>query len=51
MLATTALIASLVYEWFGLALLRSAWLNLDLIWVAALVGTGTLLLLTASNGS
>jgi hypothetical protein len=51
MLATTALIASLVYEWFGLAMLRSAWLNLDLIWVAALVGTGTLLLLTASNGS
>ena len=50
MLATTALIASVVYEWLGLALLRRAWLNIDLIWVAALIGTGRLLLLTASIG-
>jgi hypothetical protein len=45
MLATTATIAVAVYEWFGLQLLRQAWLNLDLIWTVALVATGVLLLL------
>jgi hypothetical protein len=45
MLATTAVIAVAVYEWFGLELLRRAWLNLDLIWAVALFATGALLLL------
>jgi hypothetical protein len=45
MAATTAVIASLVYEWLGLDLLRQAWLNLDLLWTFALVATGGLLLL------
>ena len=45
MLATTAAIAALVYEWLGLAILRSAWLNIDLVWVAALIATGALLLI------
>jgi hypothetical protein len=39
------LIALLVYEKFGLALLRRAWLNLDLLWVIALMISGVLILL------
>jgi hypothetical protein len=45
MAATTAIIAVLVYEWVVLDLLRRAWLNLDLLWMGALVATGGLLLL------
>jgi hypothetical protein len=44
MLATTAVVAGLVYAWLGLALLRRAWFNVDALWVAALAGIGTLLL-------
>ena len=44
MLATTAMIASLVYAWFGLSLLRRAWFNVDALWVASLAAIGTLLL-------
>ena len=45
MLATTAVVAIIVYEWLGVSLLRRAWLNLDLLWTFALVVTGALLLL------
>ena len=45
MLAVTAAIAGLVYEWLGLAFLRRGWINLDLIWMAALAATGLLLIL------
>ncbi len=44
MLATTGLIAVVVFQWVGLGILRSAWINIDLIWTAALALTGTLLL-------
>ena len=44
MLATTGLIAVAVFEWVGLGILRSAWINIDLIWAVALVLTGALLL-------
>jgi hypothetical protein len=44
MLATTGLIAVAVFEWVGLGILRSAWINIDLIWTVALVLTGALLL-------
>jgi hypothetical protein len=33
-----------VYRWVGVAILRSAWVNFDLVWTAALVGTGLILL-------
>jgi hypothetical protein len=46
MLATTGLIAALVYEWVGLAFLRRGWINFDLLWIGALVATGLLLILT-----
>jgi len=44
MLATTGLIAVAVFQWVGLGILRSAWINIDLIWTVALVLTGALLL-------
>ena len=45
MLAVTGLVAVIVYEWIGLAILRSAWINVDRIWTLALAATGLLLLL------
>jgi hypothetical protein len=36
----------IVYEWIGLGLLRRGWLNVDLAWNLALIGTGLLLLVT-----
>jgi hypothetical protein len=44
MVATTAVVAAVVFEWLGLALLRRAWVNVDLLWVLALLVTGGLLL-------
>lgn len=44
-LLVTALIAVVVYEKVGLGLLRSAWVNLDLVWAGALVVTGIATLL------
>jgi hypothetical protein len=41
----TAAAALLVYEKFGLAMLRRSWFNLDLIWATALVVTGLVALL------
>ncbi len=40
----TGLIALLVYERFGVAILRRAWFNLDFVWAVALVATGLLIL-------
>jgi hypothetical protein len=44
-LAVTAVVAVLVFEKLGVGILRRAWINLDLIWSAALVATGTLTLM------
>jgi hypothetical protein len=44
MLAVTGAIALAVYDWIGLAFLRRGWLNLDRLWVLALLGTGVWLL-------
>jgi hypothetical protein len=44
-LSVTGLIAWVVYTKFGLAILRKAWLNLDVVWAAALVVTGVATLL------
>jgi hypothetical protein len=43
-LAVTGGVAWLVYRKLGLALLRRAWLNLDMVWSAALVVTGVITL-------
>ena len=37
-------IALAVYEWIGLKILRSAWINLDTLWAGALVAAGALCL-------
>jgi hypothetical protein len=44
-LLMTALVALLVYEKFGVAILRRAWFNIDLIWMIALMITGVFILL------
>jgi hypothetical protein len=44
-LTVTGLVAWVVYRKLGLALLRTAWLNLDLVWAVALVGTAAFTLL------
>lgn len=46
MLAVTGIVALIVYEWAGLDFLRRGWINLDLLWTAALIGIGLWLLLT-----
>jgi hypothetical protein len=45
MLATIGLVAIAVYEWVGLGVLRSHWVNFDHIWIAALGLSGLILLL------
>jgi hypothetical protein len=45
MLATITAVSLIVYEWVGVAFLRSGWVNLDLIWIAALGTCGALLML------
>jgi hypothetical protein len=44
-LTVTAFVAVLVFEKLGVSILRRAWINLDLIWSAALVATGALTLM------
>jgi hypothetical protein len=45
MLVTTTVVAVAVYEWVGLEVLRRAWINVDLVWTAALIGAGVWLLI------
>ncbi|GAA2869601.1 hypothetical protein GCM10010517_29650 [Streptosporangium fragile] len=40
MLAAMTVLALLVYERLGVAVLRKAWFNLDLAWAVALIGAG-----------
>jgi hypothetical protein len=45
-LAVTAAVAGIVYEWVGLAVLRNAWVNVDRLWIAALLATGAALVVS-----
>ncbi len=45
MLAVILVIAVSVYEWLGLSFLRRGWINFDLVWTAALLITGAILVL------
>jgi hypothetical protein len=45
MLIAIAVIAIVVYNWTGVAFLRRGWINLDRIWIAALVVCGMILLI------
>jgi len=40
MLAVMGSAAVIVYEWVGLEILRSAWINLDTVWAGALIVAG-----------
>lgn len=42
MVTVMGAVAIVVYDWVGLAILRSAWINLDTIWAGALVTAGVL---------
>ena len=44
-LITTTLVAIVVYEKLGVAILRRAWFNIDLVWMLALMITGVFILL------
>jgi len=41
------LACSVLYRWFGLAILRKSWINFDLIWAVALLVVGATALWTA----
>jgi len=41
---TTVLVAIVVYEKLGIAILRRAWFNIDLVWMLALMITGVFIL-------
>ena len=43
MLATIAVLSVVVYTWVGVDFLRRGWINLDLIWLAALLASGVAL--------
>jgi hypothetical protein len=43
-LLATALVAIVVYEKLGVAILRRAWFNIDLVWMLALMITGVFIL-------
>lgn len=42
----TALLAVLVFEKLGVGILRTAWVNLDVVWAVALVATGAFTVFT-----
>jgi hypothetical protein len=44
MLLATGGIAIIVYRWIGLAVLRRAWINFDILWTAMLILAGTILM-------
>jgi hypothetical protein len=46
MVAVMGVIAVLVYDRYGVAVLRKAWINLDGVWAAAFVAAGVLTLVT-----
>jgi hypothetical protein len=45
MLMTITAVSVVVYDWFGLAILRWGWINFDLIWMGSLTTCGILLML------
>ena len=44
MLVVAGAVGVIVYQWAGLAFLRRGWINLDWIWIVALLGAGAILL-------
>jgi len=50
MLCMAGAVGIIVYQWVGLAFLRRGWINLDLLWVIALLAAGIILLAMALEG-
>jgi hypothetical protein len=50
MLCVAGAVGLAVYDWVGLAFLRRGWINLDLVWVCALMAAGGILLVMALLG-
>ena len=44
MLLATGVTALLVYEWLGLAILKKAWINFDILWTVMLTLAGAWLM-------
>jgi len=44
MLVVMGSVAILVYDWIGLGILRKAWINVDKLWAATLMGSGLIVL-------
>ena len=47
MLAATGITAIVVYRWIGLAILKRAWINFEVLWTGMLIAAGALLILPA----
>ncbi len=45
MLSVMGPVAIAVYDWIGLGILRKAWINVDKLWAATLMGSGLLVLM------
>jgi hypothetical protein len=45
MLAVMGPVAIAVYDWIGLGILRKAWINVDKLWAATLMGSGLIVLM------
>ena len=45
MLAVMGPVAIAVYDWIGLGVLRKAWINVDKLWAATLMGSGLIVLM------
>jgi uncharacterized membrane protein YdcZ (DUF606 family) len=46
MVAVMGFVALLIYDRYGVAVLRKAWINLDEVWAAAFVAAGVLTFFT-----
>ena len=49
MLAATSIVTMTVYRWVGLEILRSEWINLDLVWMLVLLVTGAVLSVSTNS--
>jgi hypothetical protein len=47
LLVVMAAVAWVVYRWIGLSILRTHWVNFDLVWAVALLLTGSIALAQA----
>jgi len=48
MMTAIAVISLTVYNWVGIGILRRAWINLDAVWIGALLVCGIALLITSA---